>query len=202
MVALIVIALALALIAALVFWPVQTRIGVECVFRRKDFLFVKVSMFGGFIQRSRSMSVVDLPGGWYGVWVTDQKGRRKLYSHLPRPKRLMQRGIRHIMASALKRGSIEALHIRSDLGLPSDAAATAIAAGAFNALTFALLTASFAPGSIPDEHVEIRPRFDRACFIFKGRCIIKFRIEHIIIAGWNDLTSKRKKAITHAGASH
>ena len=202
MVALILIAVLAALLAALVFCPVRIRFFLDFTFRRKDFLKIKVSTLGGLIKRSWTSSVADLPGGWYGVWITDHKGRRFLVSHIPKPKRLMKPDIRRLLFIALRRGRIEALQIRSELGVYSDAAATALVTGALRAVTLGFLRAYYPPGSIPGARVEIRPRFDRACFIFQSRCIIISRVEHIIIAGWNNLISKRKKAVTDAGASH
>jgi len=114
----------------------------------------------------------------------------------------MKPDIRRLLFIALRRGRIEALQIRSELGVYSDAAATALVTGALRAVTLGFLRAYYPPGSIPGARVEIRPRFDRACFIFQIRCIIISRVEHIIIAGWNNLISKRKKAVTDAGASH
>ena len=202
MVVLILVAVFAALLAALLFWPFHIRVGVHFVFRREDWLRVNVSMLGGMIKKGWTLSVADLPGGWYGVWLTDRKGRRYLVTHLPRVKQLSRLGTRRTLAGVLRRTRIDVLELKSELGLGSDAAATALAAGALRALTAALLTAFYPPGSISGERVKIRPRFDRACFIFLGRCIITFRIEHIIIAGWNNLMNKRKKAVIDAGASH
>ena len=181
--------------AVLIFWPLKLcfRLGLDPK-QKKEIRFA-FRMLGGVIGREWRLSVASIPGGLYGVWITDNKGKRFLYTRPSKPKRRIKKDARHVFFKIYKKIKVNALYVEAELGLLSDAAATALAAGAAQALVFSLLAALYPPKGIDSKKIDIRPRFDKACFNFQSRCIITIRIKHIISAGWNNLLIKRKKAV-------
>ncbi|MFZ5975866.1 MAG: DUF2953 domain-containing protein [Bacillota bacterium] len=186
--------LVLALII-MVFWPFKISFYLTFDPKQKNEAVFGFHMLRGRIWREWRLSIADIPGGWYGIWITDNKGRRYLFTRRQKPQKRITKDTRRIVFHVYRRIRIKKLYLNAELGLFSDAAATALATGAVQALVFSFLAAFYPPRGIGLKRIEIRPRFDKACFNFQSRCIITLRIEHIISAGWNNLLNKRKRAV-------
>ena len=159
-------------------------------------LVVDVSMLGGKIQREWRFSFANVPGALFGIWLTDKKDRRFLIVFHVKPQKLRIAPKRsRLMTHLYRHIQVQVLDLQAEVGIRSDAAATALVTGAVQAAVYALTTAFYPPKGITKKRILIQPRFNRACFNFKSKCIITIRLEHIINAGWNNLFNKRKKAV-------
>lgn len=195
MVWIVVAAVLLAAVITVLFVPLRVCLLVLVRAASREKLLFAVDALGGVIKREWRVSIANLPGGGHGLWIKDRRGRRFLMTHIRKGKKGRRRDQRKFLKHLYRCADIQVLEVDAELGLFSDAAATALAAGLVQAVVFAAVAIFYPPKGIEEKRIVVLPRFNRACFNFRGKCIITLRLEHIISAGWNNLLRKRKKAV-------
>lgn len=190
-----IISLILLLCIFLVFFPFKIVFNIYLdIFKREKFI-LQINALGNRIKKEWRVSIADIPGGLYGLWILDERGKRfLLYKSYGKAKK--KRIVDYsLIKQTLLKIRINELNVNGRIGVKRDAAATAICTGTIQAILFSLSTALLPLKESTAKKISIIPAFNNACFNFDAKCIITIRLEHIISAGWNNLLLKRKKAV-------
>ncbi len=195
MLLLFIISLIVLLCILLIFFPFKIVLNIYFdIFKREKFI-LRINALGKRMKKEWRVSIADIPGGLYGLWILNEKNRRfLLYKSYDKEKK--KRKVDYaLMKQALLKIRINEIDVNGKIGVKRDAAATAICTGTIQAVLFSLSTALLPPKESTTKKINIIPAFNNACFNFDAKCIITVRLEHIISAGWNNLLLKRKKAV-------
>lgn len=195
--------IALAALAIILFAPIGVQLSVfkETTLQGKR-LRVNASTLGGLILISRRIRIARMPGGSFALIIEDMRGVRdmltlsELKQRKKEPKKLPKSDFAtKFINSIYRRIRVRTLKLSMQIGLPYDAAKTAMLTGAVSAAVHALVTALYIRENNVRPQISIMPNFDRAGFDGYFQCIIVLRAANIITAAISANRSKEKKVV-------
>lgn len=178
----------------ILFFPLRLEVRLHLGLRGQEYQLELAGCLRGALWKiGRVVRREQLEDGGHAIRAYNAWGRR-VYRKAPRPKKNKrseslapdkreQKAVSAdgYLARLLRRGCLQTLHLRVELGA-GDAAATALLLGGIQAVVYGVLTAKLGPSGIPDCALDFQPNYAHTVLLLEGACKVRVALWDVLAA--------------------